>query len=402
MPDPEISDLITVPQAMQIIDAAEISPRSITIPLSDSSGLYLSADLKNDRDAPPFDKSLMDGYAVIASDLATVPRELAVIDRIAAGGSAARAIQPGEAAAIMTGAPLPAGADAVVPVESTEILAGNNRVLIRQSVPARKFVASRGSDALAGAVVLKSGSRIGPAQIAVAAAIGVVDLPVYAPASVAVLGTGDELVAPDKKPRGNQIRSSNNPMLMMLLQRYPCRAIDLGLVHDDPAIIEQRIRAGLDHDVLLVTGGMSMGERDFVPGILRKLGGEFLITKLRIKPGKPFVFAKMPGGKFVFGLPGNPVSAFVCTLCFVRRLLQRIAGGKPTVIYRVAPLAAELEPNGNRAFYQPAIFNGRVLAPLQWKGSADIYTLAQANALLIRPEHQPAQDVGASIEFIEI
>jgi len=402
MTEPEVSDLITVPEATRIIDAAGISRRSVTIPLSQCNGLYLSTDLKNDRDAPPFDKSLMDGYAVRAADLAKVPCELTVVDRIAAGGAAARAIQSGEAAAIMTGAALPIGADAVAPVEFTEMVAGQNRVRIRQSVPARKFVAARGSDATAGAVVLKCGTRLGPAQIAVAASIGVVDLPVFAAPSVGVLGTGDELVLPEQTPVGNQIRSCNNAILMMRLQRYPCRATDLGLVADDPALIEQRIRAGLDHDVLLITGGMSMGERDFVPGILRKLGAEFQITKLRIKPGKPFIFAKMPGGKFVFGLPGNPVSAFVCTVCFVSRLLQRIAGGTPESINRAAPLARELEANGNRAFYQPAVFDGRALVPLQWKGSADIYTLGQANALLIRPENQGVQPVGAVIEFIEI
>ena len=402
MTDPGVSELITVPEATRIVDAAAVVRRSVTIPLSQSNGLYLSADLKNDRDAPPFDKSLMDGYAVRSADLANIPRELTVVDRIAAGGVAIRAIQPGEATAIMTGAALPTGADAVVPVEFTEMAAGQNRVRINQSVPARKFIAVRGSDAPAGAVVLKSGTRLGPAQAAVAAGIGIVDLPVFSAPSVAVLGTGDELVGPEQTPVGNQIRSCNNAMLMMLLQRYPCRAIDLGLVPDDPAIIEHQIQTGLNHDVLLITGGMSMGERDFVPGILRKLGAEFKITKLRIKPGKPFIFAKMPGEKFVFGLPGNPVSAFVCTVCFVSRLLKRIAGGTPGSINRAAPLAGALEPNGNRAFYQPAIFDGQVLVPLQWKGSADIYTLGQANALLIRPENQPAQAAGTLVEFIEI
>ena len=144
-------------------------------------------------------------------------------------------------------------------------------------------------------------------------------------------------------------------------------------------MIEEKIRLGLSHDILLVTGGMSMGERDFVPGILRRLGGDLKITKLRIKPGKPFVFAEMPGGKFVFGLPGNPVSAFVCTVCLVSRLVRRMAGGPAGERVGVAPISQAVEANGPRAFFQPAIFDGRSLTPLKWKGSADIFTLSRAN-----------------------
>jgi molybdopterin molybdotransferase len=191
-------------------------------------------------------------------------------------------------------------------------------------------------------------------------------------------------------------------MLMALLQRQPCRASDLGLVEDDPAVIRERIEAGLNHDVLLVTGGMSMGERDFVPEIFRDLGAEMKITKLRIKPGKPFVFAKMPGGKFVFGLPGNPVSAFVCTTCLVSRLLEKMAGGTPRPQMRSAPVARSLVANGNRTFFQPATFDGRAITPLHWRGSADIFTLGQANALLVRPEDQAAQPAGAVVEFMEL
>jgi molybdopterin molybdotransferase len=362
----------------------------------------LAEDLKSDRDAPPFDKSLMDGYAVRAGDLAKLPRELTVVDRIAAGGTAASTLHDGEAMAIMTGAPLPGGASAVVPIEQTEKIEGSNRVRFREPTAQGRFIARRGSDAAAGAVVLKARTRLGAAQVAVAASIGVVNVPVYRAPSVAVLGTGDELVLPERVPAANQIRSCNNSMLMALLQRYPCRAIDLGLVRDDPTMIAERIETGLENDVLLITGGMSMGERDFVPGILTRLGAEMKITKLRIKPGKPFVFAKMPGGKFVFGLPGNPVSAFVCTICLVSRLLEKMAGGTPRWEMRAAPLAWSLVANGNRTFFQPAIFDGHAITPLHWKGSADVYTLGQANALIVRPENQPAQSAGAMVEFMEL
>ncbi|HEX4055984.1 MAG TPA: gephyrin-like molybdotransferase Glp [Tepidisphaeraceae bacterium] len=402
MSELEVKDLITVQQAIGIIDAAEIEPRVEWIRLEQCAGLYLAEDLRSDRDAPPFDKSLMDGYAVRSGDLATLPRELTVAGRIMAGGSASSPLGKEQTMAIMTGAPLPGGADAVVPIEQTTKIEGSNRVRFCQPTAVGRFIARRGSDSTSGSIVLKKGMRLGPAQVAIAASIGAVNVPTYQSPSVAVLGTGDELVPPDKTPAPNQIRSCNNPMLLSLLRRFPCGAIDLGLVNDDPKMIQQRIEAGLTHDVLLITGGMSMGERDFVPDILRRLGAELKITKLRIKPGKPFVFAKMPGGKFVFGLPGNPVSAFVCTLCLASRLLERMAGALPGLAMRTALLAQPLEANGNRTFYQPAIFDGRAIHPLQWKGSADVYTLSDANALLVRAENQPPQPAGAAVDFIEL
>jgi len=220
--------------------------------------------------------------------------------------------------------------------------------------------------------------------------------------TAAVLGNGDELVEIGAKPGGAQIRAANNAMLVSLLSRWQCATTDLGFVRDDPKLIRQRIERGLERDILLIRGGMSVGERDFVPGILREMGAEMKITKLRIKPGKPFIFAILPGGKFVFGLPGNPVSAFVCTVTLVRRLIERFAGGNAEEAVRSAPLSAGLEANGPREFYQPAIFDGRTIQALTWKGSADIYTLAKANALLIRPENQPAQAAGAAAVFLEI
>jgi molybdopterin molybdotransferase len=402
MSEPDVSNLMTVEQAMGIIDAAIVRPRMVRTQFAECLGLFLAEDLRSDRDAPPFERSLMDGYAVRTADVQTIPCELAVVGTVAAGGTAVSILQPGQAMSIMTGAPLPAGADAVVPVEATRTISGTNRVTIREPVAGGRFIARRGSDAAAGVVVLKSGARVGAAQIAVAASIGVVNIPIFAPPSVAVLGTGDELVAPDQVPSGSQIRSCNNAMLLALLRRFPCRAVDLGIVRDEPGAIEEKIRLGLSYDVLLVTGGMSMGERDFVPEILRRLGGDLKITKLRIKPGKPFVFAELPNGKFVFGLPGNPVSAFVCTVCLVSRLVMRMVGGPQAEKVRIAPISRTVEANGPRAFYQPAIFDGYSLTPLRWKGSADIFTLSRANSLLVRPENQPAQLSGASMEFIEI
>jgi molybdopterin molybdotransferase len=307
---------------------------------------------------------------------------------------------------IMTGAPLPVGADAVVAVEFAETSVNGNLVKFREAVPVGKAIAQPGSDITRGAIVLEKGARLGPAQIAVAASIGAATVSVFAPPRVAVLGTGDEIVGFDETPGPTQLRSSNNPMLTTLLRGFGCMVRDLGIYVDDPHHIAIAIEEGLRGDVLFITGGMSMGDRDFVPGILRDMGGELLITKLRIRPGKPFVLARMRGGKFVFGLPGNPVSAFVCASRLARRLLDRMAGAPASDPLKTAALTESLGPNGPREFYQPGILQLREgkshVQPLQWKGSADIYTLARANALIVRPVDQSAQKASAEIWVMEI
>jgi molybdopterin molybdotransferase len=400
MAQPDVSKLMTVKEAMAVIDAAAVHPSVERIALGQSGGRRLAEELRSDRDAPPFDKSLMDGYAVRAADLTATPCELPLVGRVAAGEMAEDPLPRGAVFAIMTGAPIPTGADAVVPIEETQRREKNIRFSASTSVG--RFIARRGSESRAGAVVLERGVRLGAAQIAVAASVGAAQVAVFAMPSVTVLGSGDELVEVDRTPGPSQIRSCNNPMLMALLAKMHCRAVDLGNVPDDPDKLREAIVRGLEQDALLVSGGMSMGDRDLVPGMLRELGGELRITKLRIKPGKPFVFAVMPGGKFVFGLPGNPVSAFVCTLCLASRLLERMGGGVAGSKIRAAQLASPLEANGPREFYHPAAVQGTRVAPLVWKGSADIFTLARADGLIVRPENHAAMEVGTVVEFVEI
>jgi molybdopterin molybdotransferase len=402
MAELDVSDLMTVEQALAAIDGAAVAPRVLHVPLELCCGRRLAEDLRSDRDSPPFDKSLMDGYAVKSSDLAGAGCELQLLGRVAAGESSSLPLNTGQTLAIMTGAPLPAGADAVVPVEQTEKARDGNHIRFMQPARAGQYISMRGSEMRAQSIVLPSGTRLNPAQIAVAASIGAASASVFAVPTIAVLGTGDELVDVDQTPVGPQIRGCNNPMLTALLTQWGYTPVDLGISRDDPSEIHHKIQAGLQQDVLLVVGGMSMGERDFVPGILRQLGARFRITKLRIKPGKPFIFAEMPGGKFVFGLPGNPVSAFVCTVRFVTRLLDRISGGKGETGFISAALESPLPGNGPREFYQPAVYDGRTVKPLPWIGSADIFTLSRANALIVRPENQSALAAGATVDVLLI
>jgi molybdopterin molybdotransferase len=415
MTEPDVSNLITLSKAMEIIDAADVSPSVVERPLADCQGLRLAEEVLADRDYPPFDKSLMDGYAVRSADVARTPVDLTIVGEIAAGWPADHALGPAQAMAIMTGAAMPGGADGVIPVEDTEAGAfasssgvGGTVRIIRAEKPAR-YVGRQGSDVGRGAVVLPKGTAIGPAQIAVAASVGARKRKVIDRPAVAVLGTGDELVSVDDPAGPTQIRNSNNPMLVGLLKNLGCNVRDLGCVADDPDLIRRAISDGLAAGVLFITGGVSMGKFDHVPHILAELGFDLKITKLRIKPGKPFVFGTMQrDGKshYVFGLPGNPVSAYVCTLRLASRLLTRLAGGTPMQSLPIAQVDSPLPANGPREFYQPAVLqvlaSGASVHPLQWKGSADVFTLARANALIVRPENAPAAMAGESVPILEM
>ena len=404
MSEPDVSNLLTVAQAIEIIDHADVHPRVITAPLRDALGLRLARDIIADRDAPPFDKSLMDGFAVRCADTRAQNAQLNVVDEIAAGSSASRALGPGEAMAIMTGAPLPQGADGVVPVE--EAMRAGNSVVISARPVAGRYITRKGGDCAAGSVVLTRGTKLGPAQIAVAASVGASQVEVFGAPRVAVLATGDELVDVSRPPGGAQIRNSNNLMLAALLRRlHGCAADDFGIAGDDHLAIESGVLRGLERDALFISGGMSMGTHDLVPRVLASLGAVVLITKLRIKPGKPFVYAYIDRGEHrchVFGLPGNPVSGFACTIRLASRLLTRLAGGDPADKWVHATLDSPLPANGPREFYQPASHNDGVVTPLQWKGSADVFTLAKANAMIVRTENEPALEAGARVRLLEI
>ena len=395
MSEPDVSDLLTVAQAIAIIDAAEVSPRAIEVPLHDADGLVLAQDVRADRDYPPFDRSLMDGYAVRTADTAHVPVDLEVVGEIPAGASSARGFAIGQTIAIMTGALLPDGADGVVPVEHVERF--SSKIRVRTASAPGRFIARRGSDVRAGQLVLTQGTRLGPAQLAALATVGAAKVNVFARPHAAVLSTGNEIVPFDQSPTGSQIRNSNSLMLGSLLKRLGCDVTDLGTVRDEPNAVRDALKSALTFDLLFITGGMSMGEYDFVPRTLVELGADLRITKLRIKPGKPFVFAAI-GTHYAFGLPGNPVSAFVCTVRLASRLVARMSGEPaPTEKWIHASLSEPLPANGPREFYQPVFCRDGSAHPLKWKGSADVFTLAAANGLLARAENDPPLPAGAAV-----
>jgi molybdopterin molybdotransferase len=306
----------------------------------------------------------------------------------------------------------------VVPIEETQRTELGIKIP-KPTTPSRN-VAARGSDIHAGQRVLRKGMMLEAAQLAVAASIGALNVNIFARPQVAVLATGDELVSMLEVPGPTQIRNSNTPMLVALLEKMGCTVVLSETVPDQVDTLRDAIARGLSHDALFISGGMSMGSRDYVPQLLKELGVDLRITKLRIKPGKPFAFGVKnrtePSGanpSFVFGLPGNPVSGFVCTVRFASRLITRLGGGQIQERWHSGKLDNGLLVNGPREFYQPALWvpagGGRSaqnefanVTPLAWKGSADIYTLAAANALIVRAENEPPVPKGTLVRVLEI
>lgn len=402
--EPDVSDLPGVADVITTIDAEPVLPQMETIALAQATGRRLATDVLADRDYPPFDKSLMDGYAVRAADVASGVREFTELGEVAAGVWPTRPVGPGQAIAIMTGAPMPSGADGVVPVEFVDdgVPCRSGHVVLKSVVQPTRFVAKQGAEVKHGQVVLRAGTRLGAAHLAVAATVGAASVKVFTEPRVAVLGSGDEVVPVDVvTPGPGQIRNANNLLLSSLLTTLGCDVTDLGVVRDEPDAVRDAVGRAKDFDVLFVTGGMSMGRYDYVPRTLIEMGATMKVTKLRIKPGKPFVFANL-GGAFVFGLPGNPVSAFVCTLRLAARLLARLGGGSPEPLWRYGRLTEPLSPNGPREFYQPAVLAGDSVRPLKWRGSADVYTLALSNVLIVRDENAESMNVGDTVRLLEV
>lgn len=402
--------------------------------LSALLGLRLAEDITSRVDSPPFDKSVVDGFAIATSDDSATLR---VIELVTAGSLPTRSIEPGTTIRVMTGAPIPAGADAVVKWEDCEQL-GDDAIRNPAALAnPNSCVLKRGASFHAGQVVLGAGKPLGPLEVALLAEIGQAEVAAHPRPRVGVLATGDELVEAHDAVGPGQIRNSNGPMLLASLAAAGATGIDLGVARDDPADLRAKIARGIaECDVLLVSGGVSAGVKDLAPGIFVELGVEEQFHQVRIKPGKPLWFgvsfplratgaAPVVGGakiasregaggvapmsregtggtpvahnstpRFVFGLPGNPVSTFVSFKLFVEPALAALAGAEfaPPATRR-AVLAARLSHRGKRPTYQPCRVVGEdsatgrsIVETLDWKGSADLATLTRSDCLAALPE----------------
>jgi molybdopterin molybdotransferase len=384
--------MIAVERAREIVLEAAAARPFETAGLEEAAGRILQESVRADRDLPEWDKALMDGYAASAGGLAAPGALLTVEATIAAGTDprSLRALRDG-VARIMTGAPLPPGADAVVPVEETDPQgpeASTADTITFRSRPAPgDHVAPRGAEVRAGDPLLQPGTFVGAAEVGVLAACGRTRVAVGARPRVAVLATGDEIVPPDTAPSPGRLRNSNGPTLLALAARTGARTRDLGIAPDDERGLERAVAPGLDSDVLVLSGGVSMGVYDLVGRVLRRLGVEILFERVAIKPGKPFTFGRR-GDTLVFGCPGNPLSSFVVFEVFVRPALRRLAGHpRPERATVEAVLEEPLTLRAGRTGYHPAraVFapDGLRARVIRSSGSADFMAAARGNAFVV-------------------
>ena len=418
--------MISVPEALEHVlsRAAPLPPERV--PLRDALGLVLAEDIVSDVDSPPHDKAMVDGYAVRSADFARRARgeseedvDLAIVEEVTAGEVPQLAVETGRATRIMTGAPIPEGADAVVMVEQTEHLSEpfNPLGVVRFPNPdvlAGQHIMTRAMSMRTGQIVLTSGSRVRAIEIGLLAEVGRAEVNVVPRPRVAVLPTGNELVPPEFQPAAGQLRNSNGPMLTAAITQAGGVPLDLGIGRDDPRALTELIQRGLEADVLVISGGVSAGTMDLVPDVLEQLGVKQVFHKVQLKPGKPLWFgvwqpddAEASDSTLVFGLPGNPVSSLVCCQLFVAPAVAKISGrGDTPQLSTRAALAVEFTQRGNRPTYHPARLrvdtNPAIVEPLAWAGSADLHTLSSANALVRFPAGEQHFAAGEIVECLPL
>jgi molybdopterin molybdotransferase len=403
---PTQSLVLSFEDARRIVEdqAAQVSSTGIeTAELLRAAGRVLAEPIAADRDLPPFPRSTRDGYAVRAADLATLPSKLRVIGEVKAGAPTAQtalALNRGEAFSIMTGAPVPRGADAVVMVEYTSTAA--NAVEVTKGVVAGENVVAQGAEAKRGSLLLDRGVRLNEADIALAASAGRSRLQVFARPRVAVLTTGDEIVDIDTEPGPTQIRNSNSYSLAVQIRVAGGEPLPLPIAPDEPLRLRQLIEDGLQSDMLIMTGGVSMGRYDLVEQVLTELQAEFLFTGAKIQPGRPVVFGKVaqaassdeaflaPASKYFFGLPGNPVSTMVTFELFARPMLEALAGMSPRPLtFLHSRLKSEIHVKTGLKRFLPAIlfgeYEGSQVELVAWQGSGDIAARARSNCYIVIP-----------------
>ena len=379
-------------------------------PVEDAVSFVLAADITSDIDSPPHDKSLVDGYAVVAADISHSGVTLDIIEEITAGQVPRNAVRPGTASRIMTGAPVPAGADAIVMVEKTHRQAGPplSRVCIEVAcVQLGAHIMRRGEAIRRGAAVLPAGHVVRPIDIGLLCEVGHTTVDIVGPPRVAVLATGNELVPPNQVPAAGQIRNSNGPMLSAMARSLGAEVSHLGICPDATDALQQSIARGLDADVLILSGGVSAGVLDLVPHVLGDMGVEQVFHKVFLKPGKPMWFGMRNADSrrtLVFGLPGNPVGSLVCFELFVGPALRQMMGQCHVVREpQQARLSGDHHHRSDRPTYCPAyverLDGGElVVTLLLWQGSADQRAIGGANCLAFFPPGERRFAMGESLD----
>ena len=393
---PSVSLVLSFEEARRVVEqhaAAVTAPQTEAVDLLAAADRVLAEQITADRNLPPFPRSTRDGYAVRSADLF----QLDVIAEIKAGEKLERIpsmISSGQAAAIMTGAPVPSGADAVVMVEYTS--EREQRVEITRAVAPGENVVPEGAEAREGTVLISRGTRLNDAAIALAASVGKSQLQVYKRPRVAVLTTGDEIVDVNATPGPTQIRNSNSYSLAVQIAKAGGEPVLLPIAPDEPSGLRRLTEEGLKSDLLLMTGGVSMGRYDLVEQVLAELKAEFFFTGAKIQPGRPVVFGRSSAqgtgrDKYFFGLPGNPVSTMVTFELFARPMLEALAGMSARKLKFVhAKLKSEIRVKSGLKRFLPAILSGEFedsqVELVRWQGSGDIAATALANCYIVVPE----------------
>ncbi len=403
--------MITFEQALEIVLNQSVATETESISFRDAPGRVLAMPVVSDRDMPPFDKSAMDGYACKRSDLAS---RMKVVEVIRAGVSPLRSIAPGECSQIMTGAILPEGADTVIKVEEVEEVeevekVGSQRRSRFSGIEKYiRFIGDRtsanicfrGEDMKAGELVLDAGTLMGVRHVPILAALGADTVAVFRQPAVGVMATGTELVEPGEKPGIAQIRNSNAHQMIAQLRSMNMEACYFGIAPDEVDVTRNKIEQALKQsDILILSGGVSMGEFDFVPSILESLGIQILFQKIAIQPGKPTLFGT-GNGKYVFGLPGNPVSSYFLFELMIRPFIYKVMGcvWKPTIMRLQAGIQINRK-SGHRMGWLPVRIDKQGKAiPVPYHGSAHILALKDADGMIPFPIGKTVIEEGESVD----
>lgn len=391
---------LTFEQARQCVLAKAAGvplPNVEQVSLRKAAGRVLAEPIVADRDYPPVPRSVRDGFAVRAVD---VPADLHVIGEVRAGEAFNGELQPGQAVEIMTGAPLPSGADSVVMVEHTTL--EGDKVHVPRSLQFNENVSLRGSQARKDEVLLNPGRLLGFAEIALLATVGYPRVSVFARPQVAILATGDEVVEVNQTPLDYQVRNSNVEALAVQVARAGGDPEILAIAHDLYASTRELIEHGLRFDLLLLSGGVSAGKYDLVERVLADLGAQFFFDRVLIMPGQPLVFGQVRE-KFFFGLPGNPASAMVTFELFARTMVERLAGQRETMLPLLwSKLSCDFHQKTGLTRFLPATLSadGSEVTPVPWQGSGDVPAVARANAFLVTESGRENWAAGDSIRVL--
>jgi len=400
-----VAALLSIAEALARVLEHAAPLQAEEVPLSDAAGLVLAYPLKARRTQPPADVSAMDGYAVRAADVASAPARLKIIGEIAAGQPFAQRVGPGEAARIFTGGVVPAGADTIVIQEHTK--REGDHVAVTKPSPKRRHIRARGLDFTTGDALLAAGHRLTARDLALAAGMNHPLVPVHRRPKIALFATGDELVPPGTEPAPGQIVSSNNYAIGALARAEGADVADLGIVADrldDTIAAVRRAREG-GPDVLVTSGGASVGDYDLVQKAFTAEGMTLSFWRLALRPGRPLMYGRL-GATHVLGVPGNPVSAFVCGFLFLVPLIRRLAGRSDlTRPAESALLGCDLPENDERADYLRATLagspQGPVATPFPIQDSSMMAPLAKADCLVIREPFEPATKAGSRCAIVK-